>query len=596
MASSMVLSGILFIFFSIFYYATGFILRQQKSQRNQFIVLFIVTGGYTFSLVAPAATVASGVLFCYYIANKLCQVKSTPNPGLMIAVEPLVASLLCSLIVFSILGFCIRKELIERKYIQSECWRGCDRVGKMCSTSASSTGSSSVSRWTRLTTSSSSSSSATNIKTRRILCCRLFLWSLIVAIFAWLIVNGWLGLLPGQWNCLALKPSGCKPYIPKQSLLSQQDAIPLTETATTPSYTLALWHEGYPIKTDGDNTDIFKQYIGSLVSFCINWKFSRCFLQIYNPTALNGNKAHTAFAPATVAKYFVQPLLDVNIEPGFVAYARPKDTGWDRAAPLTDIAKYVQSVEASLKKGTTGHVCCLAFDHEDLGTMAKDVSKIILSLKQSKLMWSNMQVGYAGGASLLSMPNDVEPGITDLYPELYWYGELAPGHESKGFFTCSTDCVTAMPCFSASCVTTPYRKYVNQASNLLQKVIVPHLIQQGLGGSKGMNADAASKQKGRQIWNMFSFEHLAGCCPERAFGPGNSCGTFDGLALWNKKDVLELFELYAQNAGYNSTFQMPIAVYEFQFIPPHLRDVSLSAAPVLVESASSAVPLLCDGT
>ena len=91
-------------------------------------------------------------------------------------------------------------------------------------------------------------------------------------------------------------------------------------------------------------------------------------------------------------------------------------------------------------------------------------------------------------------------------------------------------------------------------------------------------------------------KHLAGCCPERAYGPGNSCGTFDGLSLWNKASVLELFESFALAAGFNATTPMPIAVYEFQFIPPHLIDPSLSAKPVLKESDSSAVPLACDGT
>ena len=110
-----------------------------------------------------------------------------------------------------------------------------------------------------------------------------------------------------------------------------------------------------------------------------------------------------------------------------------------------------------------------------------------------------------------------------------------------------------------------------------------------------MDASSLSRTK-RTIWSMFSFEHLAGCCAERAYGPGNSCGTFDGLALWTKDKVLALFQAYAMQAGYNSTVPMPIAVYEFQFIPPHLRDPALSSAPVLKGSVSSAVPLMCDGT
>ena len=115
------------------------------------------------------------------------------------------------------------------------------------------------------------------------------------------------------------------------------------------------------------------------------------------------------------------------------------------------------------------------------------------------------------------------------------YGELAPGHETKGFFTCSTDCVTAMPCFSASCVTTPYRKYVNQPTELLNSIILPHLKQQGLSGSKGMDAASLSRTQGRTIWSMFSFEHLAGCCPERAFGKRWTLWCFT-LAAQNKQE------------------------------------------------------------
>ena len=441
-----------------------------------------------------------------------------------------------------------------------------------------------MSLWTKLIGSSVDVESGSWKSRRRSLCIRLLLWSTAVSILAFLIVSGWLGVLPGQWVCTPPPESKCDVF--------QGKSTPTTYSQA-PSYKLALWHEGYPIATDGSNSKVFDEYVESLVEFCIAWKFSRCFLQLYNPSSTT-TKAHTAFKPSSVAQKFVQPLVQVGIEAGFVAYARPKDTGWDRTDPLGDIAKYLQQVEAELT--IPGHVCCLAFDHEDLGALAKDVGNKVMALKNKKGMWEGMQVGYAGGASLLSMEPTLEKGITDLYPELYWYGELAPGHETNGFFTCSTDCVTAMPCFSRSCVTTPYRKHVNDATGLVEQVVLPHLQQQGLGGSAGFDAASPSRQAGRVIWSMFSFEHLAGCCVERALGPQNTCGTFDGLALWDKKSVLELFEAVAQAGGFNSTTPMPIAVYEFQFIPPHLRDTSLPALPVLAESKSSASPLQCDGT
>jgi hypothetical protein len=605
MGSLMILSGIFYTVLSLCV-LSAYVLYQQTTP-NKFVVLFVVLSGYSFFLLAPSAAVATAVLFSYFSANNLCKVDGTPNPGLMIAVEPLVASVLCATCVFIFFIYCIRQELVDRGVVQSTC---CSCFNNICS--AKGDGDNNV--WSRIitaTTSSSSSSSLSQSKSRKSKCCKIFLWSVIVSVLAWLIVSGWLGLLPGQWSCLPLKPSGCEPFVKKADIsLLQQNAV----LTPLPAYKLTLWHEGYPIKTDGSNDKIFIQYVQSLVEFCIDWKFQRCFLQLYNPKSTT-TKPHTSFEAASVATHFVQPLLKAGIEAGFVVYARPKDTGWDRKAPLTDIAKYIQEVEAVLKvkkngigaskskeesEGTSGddgnHVCCLAFDHEDLGALAKDVSSNILSLKKNGLMWNGMQVGYAGGASLLSMSGDMEPGITDLYPELYWYGELAPGHEKNGFFTCTTDCVTAMPCFSSSCVTTPYRQYVDQPDELLNRVILPHLKKNGLGGTDGMYASSLSRSKGRVIWSMFSFEHLAGCCPERAFGPGNSCGTFDGLALWTKQKVLDLFQAYSIKAGYNSSVQMPIAVYEFQFIPPHLRDTSLSNDPVLKKSVSSAVPLLCDGT
>lgn len=614
-ATSMVLSGILFTISSISVFLTGHLLQQSERDRNLFLVTLVVVCGYALSILAPSASVATATLFCYYMANQLCQVKGAPNPGLIVAVEPLVASLLCAAFVFIVIFHAIQKFLVGRGHLQDDCCSNCcctrldqclDSTSSFSSSSSTAT-TSSASVWTRLTgggvgggrTNSSPLSSpgaAARRRRRRRRCGSLFCWSVVVAIFAWLIVSGWLGLLPGQWTCLPLKPSGCKPFVVPPSTTTTTT----TTTAPAPSYKLALWHEGFPIQTDGSNSKVFAQYVTSLVNFCIDWKFSRCFLQIFNPKSTT-TKPNTAFAPELVAKYFVQPLLAAKIEAGFVAYARSKDTGWNREAPLLDISKYVKLVEAKLvpsssssRDSAPGHVCCLAFDHEDLGGL--DVSNKVKSLKKSGEMWSDMQVGYAGGASLLSAPPSMDEGVTDLYPELYWYGELAPGHETKGFFVCSTDCVTAMPCFSSSCVTTPYRKYVNQPRELLDTVVMPHLAQQGLAGNKGLFSGSLSRSSGRTIWSMFSFEHLAGCCPERAYGPGNSCGTFDGLSLWNKASVLELFESFALAAGFNATTPMPIAVYEFQFIPPHLIDPSLSATPVLVESDSSAVPLACDGT
>ena len=606
MASSMVLSGLLFTLLSLAVLASHILSRQPQTKRHVFLVYAVVVGGYSLCVLAPSSAIATAVLCCYYLAGHLCEVGGRPNPGLMMAIEPLVVALACALGVCTFLTYCVRQELVERGHVQPTCCVCCNRCDGMYSTNGTN-GTNTASIWTRLTTASNTPPpSLSNVqKKRRTLCCRLFFYAVLLSIVAWLIVSGWLGLLPGQWTCLPLKPSGCTPFVPPPIPAPRTTVATGGAVATPPlAYKLSLWHEGYPIQTSGSDEAVFVQYVQSLVAFCIDWKFSRCFLQLYNPTSTT-TKPHTVFAAASVATHFVQPLIDANIEAGFVVYARPKDTGWSRAAPLKDIATYVQLVDAALTKttgttGTTGttansHVCCLAFDHEDLGTLAKEISDLVLSLKNTGVMWKGMQVGYAGGVSLLSMPPDTEPGITDLYPELYWYGELAPGHETQGFFTCSTDCVTAMPCFSASCVTTPYRKYVNQPTELLNTVILPNLKQQGLSGGKGMDASSLSRTK-RTIWSMFSFEHLAGCCAERAYGPGNSCGTFDGLALWTKDKVLALFQAYAMQAGYNSTVPMPIAVYEFQFIPPHLRDPALSSAPVLKGSVSSAVPLMCDGT
>ena len=132
-------------------------------------------------------------------------------------------------------------------------------------------------------------------------------------------------------------------------------------------YRLALWHEGYPIAKFGDDIHTFEAYMKEMVSFCISWSFSRCYLQIFNPSSAT-TLPYSVFEPANVAKSFLDPLTTASIDAGFVAYARPKDTGWDRNDPL-DIAEYIAKVEAA--SSSNGKIVALSFDHEDLVLLAR---------------------------------------------------------------------------------------------------------------------------------------------------------------------------------------------------------------------------------
>ena len=71
------------------------------------------------------------------------------------------------------------------------------------------------------------------------------------------------------------------------------------------------------------------------------------------------------------------------------------------------------------------------------------------------------------------------PHIQDLYPELYWYGELAPSFNEHGTYNCATDCVDAMPCFSSPCVQSIYRSHINDPQGML-RALVPYLEKSGM--------------------------------------------------------------------------------------------------------------------
>jgi len=203
-------------------------------------------------------------------------------------------------------------------------------------------------------------------------------------------------------------------------------------------------------------------------------------------------------------------------------------------------------------------------------------------------MRQDLKVGYAGGWSLITTEASEQPGVQELFPEMYWYGELMPYYTKQHTFKCDVDCVTAMPCFSPACVSTVYRSGLNQPHNMLETIAAKIDAD---GASVAMTA--AGRTPARDIYALFSLEHLSGCCPERVYGPKSECGTFDGFALWDRDHFLSLLDLMADKYGFTAQNPMPIGLYEWQFVPPHWRDPSLSAAPVTQETKSTATPFKC---
>jgi len=328
----------------------------------------------------------------------------------------------------------------------------------------------------------------------------------------------------------------------------------------------------------GADASVFEEYVAEMVSFAKAWGLSRCYLQIYNPTDA------PVFAASSVASNFLDPLHAANIEAGFLAYINQKDTDWDRSDPLRDVAAYIKEVEKAASGG--GMIKAVAFDKEDLGSMGATLSEKITSMRQSGIISATLELGYAGSASLFSQED--QPAVQNLCPELYWYGELAPHHDAAGTWDCSQDCVTAMPCFSGPCVSTPYRAALNKPADMVD-AMAAHLQNNGLTQHVAANGRAP----GRTVWALLSLEHLAGCCPERVYGPKDECGTFDGFALWDRDSFLEMLDKFATHYGFNTTVPMPIGLYEFQFIPPHWRDPKISADAITAQTTSMASPTEC---
>lgn len=423
---------------------------------------------------------------------------------------------------------------------------------------------------------------------------RMTAWLLVVALLAyalWYSVGQATGGGDGPvkpWECPELAPSGCDGDMPAAVALTA-DEIP----AAGRSFKLALWHEGYPdLKYNGADQDLFKKYVGQMISFAKAWKFSRVYLQISPPTSNNGAPAAPVYEPASVAATFLDPIAAAGIEPAFLAYISKKDCPWDRNDPLSDVAAYIKQVEGNASvSGTT--IKSLVFDKEDLHDMAATLSAKITTMKANGDMTNDLRVGYAGGWNLFGTAASDQPAVQELFPELYWYGELSPHFAAAGSYDCSKDCVDAMPCFSAPCVNSPYRTYVNQPTlmnefinSVLSKDHITSFMQ---ATSRATGADA------RVIWALLSFEHLSGCCPERYYGPKDQCGTFDGFALWTRKKFLDFLEEFAQKYGFTPETPMPIGMYEWQFVPPHWMDPALEAdeAKVMIETVSGATPTKC---
>jgi len=413
---------------------------------------------------------------------------------------------------------------------------------------------------------------------------RLTLWFGATAVLAYLL---WFSIgqatgggdSPVQpWSCPAPPPNKCAADVATTTVALPPDATPR-------KYKLALWHEGYPVQYKGQDYETFAQYVAEQIDFAVKWRINRVYLQIYPPNSTATPAA--AFSPENVAKHFLDPLAAAGIEGAFLAYINQKDTGWDRVKPLEDVAGYIQRVEEASARG--GTISAVSFDKEDLGAMGDTLSDRITTMKASGIMRESLRVGYAGAWSLMTTAASEQPGVQELFAEMYWYGELMPHHYTTGSFSCGVDCVTAMPCFSEGCVTSIYRGALNRVSDMLE--VLAAKISAHAGLSTAMSAQGRTPS--HEVYALFSLEHLGGCCPERVYGPKDECGTFDGFALWDRDKFLELLDRLADNYGFTAANPMPIGLYEWQFIPPHWRDPSLSAQPVVQASASMATPYQC---
>ena len=152
-----------------------------------------------------------------------------------------------------------------------------------------------------------------------------------------------------------------------------------------------------------------------------------------------------------------------------------EDEGFDRrvADALVEVPRAVHEGGEEEAVVSLEGVRTLVLDEADrmldLG-FAEDIDARLAALKAKGALRASLKFGMAKGASLLSAPGTMLPQVGDLYPELYWYGELAPGFQATGKYNCAVDCVDAMPCFSAPCVQTVYRQLRDQPSAMVAKV------------------------------------------------------------------------------------------------------------------------------
>jgi len=396
------------------------------------------------------------------------------------------------------------------------------------------------------------------------------------------------------WECPARPKTNCDANVAKETVPLTFGASCNEENNWCRKYKMALWHEGYPIAYDGaTDTAQFAAYTSEMVSFAKGWKVRRAYLQIYNPVNNDDpTKPRTIYKPDIVAANWLDKLDEAGIEAGFQAYINKKDSGWNRADPLSAVVDYIAQVEAASERNAS--IVGLSFDKEDLGDTSGDqLSDIVKAMQATPKgtpghMSKALNVGYAGAASLFSQVG--QPYVKNLFPELYWYGELSPHHQTANppSFDCNQDCVTAMPCFSKPCVTSPYRTSMNNPSDM-----VATITQKLAAVSLSKHVFANARDSNREIYGLLSLEHLSGCCPERVYGPKDECGTFDGFALWDRDKFLDMLEAFAESYGFTQEHPMPIGLYEWQFVPPHWRDPALSASPVTALATSGATPTKC---
>lgn len=354
---------------------------------------------------------------------------------------------------------------------------------------------------------------------------------------------------------------------------------------TTRAFKLALWHEGYPLKGNEDNDSLFDSYVTEMVSYAIAWRLTRVYLQISPP------ESYTIYEPSKVVARFVKPLATAGIEPAFLTDIHPSDTAWPQSTDgipgFNAVIAYINNVNQAARNANCigGDQFCtirgLVFDKEDLGAAGIHLSQWVATMKANGTITAGLSVGFAGGTSLVN-PVASDTGITSYFPELYWYGDLGPGAAGTASCNCDLSCINAMPCFNKPCVQTLYRTHLNDPDALLQAL---QPIMKSAGITSGLEKQAGSASN-TSVWPLIAIGHLSGCCPERAYGPKNECGTFDAFGLWSAEKFLEYLQKLAVSLGYTQSDPLPIVIYEWQFVPPHWRNHSLSANPVLAEAVS----------